>query len=198
MKSIKVVQHPASESCFCVGNSNTSKKTIVLLLIGGLHYKKEVDEEKIVRWGSIIQQVYDLQGRPEFHLRFHPRTNKYVEFVSRLKELVEDISAIPQIINSSEVPLSTSVCDYAGVVGAVGSALSTARASCKRAFVIGVPDIVFGYPDGFFDKKTLGNAKNICWLDKGQRLTKDHLKMKQANLGINNKASSEILSFLEN
>jgi hypothetical protein len=173
VKNIYISKHPAAGLCRCQDN-NVPKTKLLAAFAGNL--RSELPEEKLQRWGSVIKQAVNLKGIKEGDIRVHPCTSKDVRWPHRLSDMLKLEGCKVKIIDSMQVSLVNTVCDYAGIIGAPSGSLRVARAVCKNLFIVGIANMQEGYLDD--QEWILGRGEGINWLGDGENLQAKHLEVK--------------------
>jgi hypothetical protein len=174
IKRVYLSKHPLEGLCRCkINSSSAPARKILVTPSGGLG--EELSEDKLKRWLKMITLAAGLSGIPEVDLRFHPRTSKQLSWPGKLTEGVEKQGIKVNRVEALDVPLADTICDYAGIIGGPSGSLRAARAVCKRAFVLGIPNLGDSGPDD--QEWILGRAEGINWVREKENLRPEHLRV---------------------
>ena len=131
INNLILAKHPMVGYC---KNNKKMNNSNLLVLLPQFTTLDRMSDDKIKKWVSTIKAVKELKNPSQIHLRFHPKENK-IFFMQFEKELsLNNIQYTT--LNSTEVSIVDTVCDYMGVIGASSQALRIFRWATKGTFVL--------------------------------------------------------------
>lgn len=172
IRNVCLTAHPSADLCRCQIDAHPKTKLYVLLA-GPI--EEEMEEAVLLRWVKLIKAAANYLPIRIVHLRFHPRTKPSLKWPQQIQKSLkaELLGCELAVIDSMQVSLPESICDYAAVIGAMSGALRTARAACQTIPVIGLPNMSTDYDGG--DEWLLGNTEGINLITENKELNRSHL-----------------------